>query len=711
MISSIDELLNETYNFDCSSDSDDDNPEDIEIITDFTKPLEKRIKSLNEYYLKEGDKALEVLFTLAGMYQLSGSKIIEQFFYSVCFEGKVSSFLKLESAKNILEYKEFEEGDCSDEDEEEMKNRIESDIQVRKRNYQRECIGYRALDKVCRNLEDMPAPCRVDAIFTLMNSDEFCNNAVKYFNDFLCEQTIECDFRYKTILSLENIGSTLMKERITDLFDDKEFVENVYETLETVISKLFPKIKPTTYNRELWDKILFQIPYDDIRNIYRRKFPETSCGRDFFIREAQLGFILYKPNMTFYRALSGQYLLQKCELSDTRRLKVEEEILEIANDEELDYNIRADAADVLLSLGSEKMKKYGRDIIIMLGKIDGDNRTIFDNAQNVHTQKVEDSVSEALEFLNVLPIYKVKKKSIDFEYVKNHILNILKEQKKSLYKITTGQFICDHCECKTTELVKFEKKKLCSNECLLLLQRDQKISISLNRIFMDRALYSNFNNTLTTIVVMVYTYIMNKEDDSVKEQMIKRLLEELEDMSGICSSGVVARLINVMSGFGKFNIRISYEDQIIANFTGRLNTALRNITSSNSIFRLEKLYDVVELWIQSEENINIKNTIESKLQEEKSVKNYTMKDIVDVFLEDNKEDKIENCIECFSESVLNEMTLSRLGYGHRRNFSLFFRCYVSIIREEFALEFKDLLSSSDFDFAFRKALMVYDGES
>jgi len=709
MISSIDNLLEETYNYDSSESSSDDDSDNIAIITDFTKPLEKRIQSLNEYYLSEGDKALEVLFTLSGMYQMSGSKIIEQFFSAVCFESKVSSFLKLEAAKSILEYKELEEGSSEDEEEEEeeMKERIKRNKNVRQRNYLRESIGYKALNKVCSNLEDMPTPCRVDAILKLMNSEEFNINSVKYFNDFVCDQKIECDFRYKTILSLENIGATLMKERIIELFDDKKFVENVYETLESVISKLFPNVKFTVYNFSFWEKVFFQISYDDIRNIYKKKFSETSFYIDSFIREAQLGFLFYKPNRTLYRALSGQYLLQKCDLSETLIDKVENEILFIAKDEQLDYNIRADAADVLLSLGSVNMKKYGRDIIIMLGKIDGTNFTIFDNAQNVHTQKVEESVSEALEFLNALPIYKVKNKSVDFEYIRNHILNILKERKKVLYKSKKGQFICDYCESKTSELIKFDKNKLCSNECLVLLQKDQKINISLNRIFMDRVLYSNFNNTLSAVVVMIYTYIMNKEDESVKEQMITRLLEELEDMCGICSSGIIARLINVMSGFGNFSIRISYEDQIVSSFTGRLNKAVMDIASSHSIFRKEKLYDVISLWLNNEENSIIKTDIENKL----SGKNYSMKDIIDDFLKDNREDKIEICIECFSDAVLDELTLSRHGYGKRRNFSLFFRCYVSTIREEFASEFKDLLSSSEFDFAFRKALIVYDGDS
>ena len=71
------------------------------------------------------------------------------------------------------------------------------------------------------------------------------------------------------------------------------------------------------------------------------------------------------------------------------------------------------------------------------------------------------------------------------------------------------------------------------------------------------------------------------------EEIQKRLLQELEEMSGTCSSGFASRLVNVFSGFGSFGIRISWEDQVKANFMGRLNAVARQITDDDSIFRKE----------------------------------------------------------------------------------------------------------------------------
>jgi hypothetical protein len=188
------------------------------------------------------------------------------------------------------------------------------------------------------------------------------------------------------------------------------------------------------------------------------------------------------------------------------------------------------------------------------------------------------------------------------------------------------------------------------------------------------------------------------------------MLQELEEMSGTCSSGFASRLVNIISGYGGFNIRISFEDQIISNFAGRLNAAARDITSKNSIFRIDKniLYNVVELWLLDEERNDIRSTIEQKLTlNEKKPK---IIDMVIHFLSKNNQKKIETCVQYFAESVLNEMTVKSSKHSERRCFALFFRTYISKIREELANEFKEFITETDFDLFFRKAIMMYEGE-
>ena len=59
-------------------------------------------------------------------------------------------------------------------------------------------------------------------------------------------------------------------------------------------------------------------------------------------------FFENKTNRTLYRILSGQYMMQKSKLLVKERKKIENTIMEFAQDPDLDYNLRADSADVIL---------------------------------------------------------------------------------------------------------------------------------------------------------------------------------------------------------------------------------------------------------------------------------------------------------------------------------------------------------------------------
>ena len=56
-----------------------------------------------------------------------------------------------------------------------------------------------------------------------------------------------------------------------------------------------------------------------------------------------------------------------------------------------------------------------------------------------------------------------------------------------------------------------------------------------------------------------------------------RLVEELAEMAGTCSSGFATRLVNTISGFGDFSMKISWRDQIASNLLGRLNARIRDM--------------------------------------------------------------------------------------------------------------------------------------
>jgi hypothetical protein len=220
-------------------------------------------------------------------------------------------------------------------------------------------------------------------------------------------------------------------------------------------------------------------------------------------------------------------------------------LLRFARDENLEYNLRADATDVLLRLAPLDVKEQAKAIIAELGKADrNENQTLYTNKQNVHTEAIEESVEQCIDFLQSFDILKHNGSLITFEFVENKI------------------------------------KELCKNYDT---DKTQKVNVALNRIYLDKALYGKYNCTLITVLLRIWTYLTNHEHE---DDIQKRLIEELCDMAYTCSSGFVSRLVNVISGFGDFSITISWRDQISANFIGRLNAKIRdmdNLTEQEKI--------------------------------------------------------------------------------------------------------------------------------
>ena len=416
----------------------------FDVIYNFSILIDIRITALELYYNFEGDNTIELINKITGIYQFSGSKNLEHFLFKICEKSKISSFLKLECAKSLHNFNEDRE------------------------------YGYISINNVCKdniNFTYLATPCKIDAICLLMKSDIFKNECRTYFIDIINNVLIECNFRYKTILSLEK---------------------------------------------------------KDIKN------------KDFYLKESCIEFLDKNTNLTTHRILSAQYLLQNCDLNNDIKELVENILLMFGNDENLTYNERADASDTLLRFGSDENKIRARHIITVLGR-EGQTiiKTVFNNAQNVHVEEIEKSVLDILDKLNNIPI----KYNITFEFVEKHINDIIEERKKT----------------------QSSPEKLNNYE---------KIKISLNRITLDRALYSKYNCSLVHILLQIYSYIITSDS---KDILIERLLEELIEMSGTCSTGFASRIINTVSGFENFSIRISFEDQISSNIFGRLNAKIRDI--------------------------------------------------------------------------------------------------------------------------------------
>ena len=291
--------------------------------------------------------------------------------------------------------------------------------------------------------------------------------------------------------------------------------------------------------------------------------------------------------------------------------------------------------------------------------------------------------------------------SVEEDYLKNSQVLLFKENYLDDIKckncnsyigyIYSNENKCLTCkeenkECKLTST----SLTYCSDSCEIQFNTHNKIYLSLNRIEIDRSTY--LGNTLSRILIKIWSYIQTNE---FKDELIIRLLQELEEMSGTCSSGFVGRLINTLSGFGNITINISFEDQLISNFIGRLNYYTKKICEKSSPFYKERLNDVLELVIRNSNKVKPINKPISIL--------------INEHLKTNKNKKINSAIKYFSEEVINEMTINSNKYGDRTHFLLFFRTYLPFLREELYEEFKEYLNPFEFDLTIRKAISLYEG--
>ena len=675
-VNNIDLFLEESYDKKSVEIDYKDIDKLSEKILDLSNDVLYRIKLLEIYYEQKKDETIEIIIRLIGMYQMSGISVLEQFLLKIT-KCNIDILLRLEVIKSLLSYQELYDI-IEDNDNDDEKNQKETDNKlVRLRNKKRMLNSSKVLEELCSNSNNLPTPCRLEAIYLLMNFEEFEDKAQLYYNDLINDQNIECDFRYNTILSLEKKSIQFMKKELNNINKNETFKLEIFNECSEITKKEFPNFNPNIDNEEYLFFLIKRINFDLSKKFFNKYNTYIKNKTNIFekiIYNAQLSFLFCNRNMTYYKILAGQYLLQKYDNID--KIDIEKCILSFAQDIDLDYNLKADAADVLLQLGSTIMKEHGRKIIMDLGSLYGNTKTIFENSQNVHIESIEKSVIEVLEFFVNLPILMINDNPIDFNYVKNKIEDMLKSDNDD------------------------EMKEL-------NYERDNKIKISLNRINMDRCLYSKYNSTLSNILIKIWSYLIGNEHEI---EMKKRLLEELEEMSGTCSSGFASRLINTISGFGDFNIRISWEDQIISNFNGRLNAYARNITNKNSIFYNEKLNDVISLWLNDIEQNNIKENIINLLNPDKCItENPSIVDLVDHFLQNNNDEKIDICIEFFYDKVLYEMSVLSSNNVDRLNFSLFFRTFMPFIREEMYNEFKMYINDNDFDLYIRKALIHYEG--
>jgi len=404
--------------------------------------------------------------------------------------------------------------------------------------------------------------------------------------------------------------------------------------------------------------------------------------------ECLLFFLGDTTNRTTYRILAASLLLHdlkarpavfSCEIS-TDVVLAQVEIF--ASDEGLDVFLRGDAADVMIGYGDAETRARGREILNDIGR---EGFGIYNDGQNVHSSGVEQSVSESLIML--------RKWAIENQ-------------------IDTSKFDGAHMTLMQKAVVEDWGEDAC-----------HRIETALLRVRLITRLYNEMKPS--QIFTIIIAWISKRESLDEQTELFTRAKQELEDMVNTCSTGLISRLVNVLSGYDEFSIKISFSDQIKANLTGRLNAYARKllINFEHDFYKVMK-DNLLKSYIASQRKTTREKMSEEKRLEllramadrgidedgneiKKELVRSTVRDpVLECVVPEIKSALFEKSREYFADRLLLEFDATEPS---RACFNIFMRYAFSKVVEELKSEFIDYVSDDEFQMCVREALSFYEG--
>lgn len=339
------------------------------------------------------------------------------------------------------------------------------------------------------------------------------------FIDIVCDKTALIDHRVEAcrylFASEESDYKQVSQDCLLDIIESIEYPCNYRYRL---IAGYISK----TGIASVMNSVKLKVPYDEE-----------------FVYGLQTVFFGNEKNDLTERILSGQHILGMVCASQEEKKLVADVLLRISRDDRHDEKIRSDAADVVVRLADNEQARQAREVIARLGSKDNEERdkTIYNDKQNVHNEQINSCVNKFIEKM----IATVEVKPRPFKDVHREVSDLVR------------------------------RKKLKPDKRFLVFK-------SLNRISIDTATFTEFNSSLAEIFVYVWIKIQTYEDEK-KKALEDRLVEELIDMAGWCSTGHASRLINVFSVY-ETTFTINWKDQIKANVSGRMNARIRDLKDS-----------------------------------------------------------------------------------------------------------------------------------
>ena len=239
------------------------------------------------------------------------------------------------------------------------------------------------------------------------------------------------------------------------------------------------------------------------------------------------------------KLVAAQFLIQTSYVENKEsQINLLEEIYRWAylDDETIEIGMRGDCGDFLQNWSEiEEYEEKGRRIIdeMKFANVPIGMRNIYTNAENVHEHNVMEAIHKfIIERLipntDNVPAYDTTPTLKD---ISEHIYKIKKPN--ALYKA----------------LDSFDKIKI------------------------DNTKFTKDKIVPLDVLCYIWNYIRMKNHEKVQRKLLlNKFMQELVDMADTCTSGHIARLINVVE-----SIQITFHQQIVANTQGRIQAKLRNM--------------------------------------------------------------------------------------------------------------------------------------
>lgn len=235
-----------------------------------------------------------------------------------------------------------------------------------------------------------------------------------------------------------------------------------------------------------------------------------------------------------YRVTFAQEIVQREDCPDFVA-ECLDDLLRVMTDPNEPFETQADVCDFFLNTpdgidpsyraaAEEKMRELFREDLLS-------ELSVYANRQNVHSASIETSAQEVVEKLH---------------------------EKYGLRPTTPEQL----------QQWRLEMEEGWSAFAALDAASQQKVLLCLSRIFFDKRLYGSTKDTLSTIFGLVWRHIAGSTH---QEELQKRLVEELVEASGQCSTGIAMRLANTLSGYDDFMLRLSYREDILSKVVHYMN--------------------------------------------------------------------------------------------------------------------------------------------